>query len=250
MEVGPRRAIADLLQALDESVESRRRVTFSGGEFVRRDEERRHLALRLEERKEPRRRNGRPGRGLKPAQDRRVSERSEPHRADCTPVRSGCDNETTRADADQVADRTRTRSGLDQDVHAHEVLRGERQDRSNLIASLRSETMTVAQQDSKSDLCTLRGAQRTRAISVLAGFRIGAAEDGGVCRGDADPGGFLRGVERRAEERGGRAERIDVDEIVPPFAYVVGQIARVDIGGEAVAAKVLANQPRRLAWPI
>jgi len=49
MEVGPRRAIADLPKAPDESVEFRRRETFSGREFVRRDEERRHLAFRLEE---------------------------------------------------------------------------------------------------------------------------------------------------------------------------------------------------------
>src|SRR2546428_3810483 len=217
MEVGPRRAIADLLQALDESVESRRRVTFSGREFVRRDEERRHLALRLEERKEPRGRNGRPGRGLKPAQDRRVSERSEPQRANCSPIRSGCDDETAGADPDQVANRTRTRSGLDQHIDPKEVFRREREDRLNLTPSLRGETMTIAQQDSKPDLRALSGAQRTRAIPFHACVRIGATENGGVGRGGGDPRRFLRSAECRAAERGGRARRIRVPQKLPPF---------------------------------
>src|SRR3989475_7257269 len=108
--------------------------------------------------------------------------------------------------------------------------------------------MTVPQQDSQSDLRTLSGAQRTRAVSFLAGFRIGATENGGVGRGDADPGRFLRGAKGRAQERSGWAERIDIDEIVPRFAQTVGQFAHMDVGGEAVAAKGLANQTRSLLW--
>src|SRR2546427_9865033 len=101
-----------------------------------------------------------------------------------------------------------------------EVFRRERQDRSNLTASRRGKTMTAAQQDSKADLRTLRGAQRTRAVPFLARFRICATENGGVCRGDADPGQFLRGAECRDEEWGGRAERIDVDGILLPVAQI------------------------------
>src|SRR3989475_8049375 len=179
MEVGPRRAVANLPQALDESVEPWRRVPLSCREFVRRDEERRHLAFRFEETKQSRGCNRTPAGGLKPTHDRWLTERAEPQRADSIPIRSGRNTETTRARPDHLADRIRTRSGVDQKVDTQEVFRGERQDRSNPTASLRGETMTVPQQDSQSDLRTLRGAQRTRAVSFLAGFRIGATKNGG-----------------------------------------------------------------------
>src|SRR2546422_1508588 len=246
MEVGPRRAVATLPRALDEAVEPWRGVPFSCREFVRRDEERRHLALRFEETKQSRGCNGTPAGGLKPANDRWLPDGAEPQRADCTPIRSGRNTETTRARPDHLADRIRTRSGVDQKVDSQEVFRGERQNRSNPTASLRGETMTVAQQDSQSDLRTLRGAHRTCAVSFLAGFRIGATENGGVGRGDADPGRLLRGAEGPAQGRGGGAGRIDIDENVPRFAQTVGQFAHMDVGGEAVAAKVLEDQPRRV----
>src|SRR5439155_24914341 len=121
--------------------------------------------------------DGTPGGGLKPAQDRRVAERTEPQGAGGSAVRSGCGDETTGADPDNRTDQSRSRSGLDQHVDSQEVFRRERQDRSNPTASLRGETVTVAQQDSQSDLRTLRGAQRTRAVPFLAGFRIGATEN-------------------------------------------------------------------------
>src|SRR3989449_5120205 len=244
MEVGPRRAVANLPQALDESVEPWRRVPFSCREFVRRDEERRHLALRFEETKQSRGCNGTPAGGLKPANDRWLTERAEPQRADCTPIRSGRNTETTRARPDHLADRIRTRSGVDQKVDSQEVFLGERQNRSNPTASFRGDTMTVAQQDSQSDLRTLRGAQRTRAVPFLACFRIGAAQHGGVGRGDADPGRFLRSAEGRAQERRGWAEWIDIDEIVPRFAQTVGQVAQMDVGGGAGWAKGFWGAPR------
>src|SRR3989449_1590897 len=218
MEVGPRRAVANLPQALDESVEPWRRVPFSCREFVRRDEERRHLAFRFEETKQSRGCNGTPAGGLKPAHDRWLTERAEPQRADCTPIRSGRNTETTRARPDHLADRIRTRSGVDQKVDSQEVFRGERQNRSNPTAPLRGATMTVAQQNSQSDLRTLRGAQRTRAVPFLAGFRIGATENGGVGRGEADPGRLPPGAESRAPEPRGGGERIDHDAIVPTVA--------------------------------
>src|SRR2546422_1173587 len=246
MEVGRRRAVANLPQALDESVEPWRRVPFSCREFVRRDEERRHLVFRFEERKQSRGCYGTPGGGLKPAHDRWLTERAEPQRADCIPIRSGRNTETTRARPDHLADRIRTRSGVDQKVDSQEVFRGERQNRSNPTASLRGETMTVAQQDPQSDLRTLRGAHRTRAISFLAGFRIGATKNGGFGRGDAGPRPVLRGAEGRAQERSGWAGRIDVDANGLGLGHTVGTFRQLDVGGEAVAAKVLADQPRRI----
>src|SRR5206468_8068569 len=113
-----------------------------------------------------------------------------------------------------------------------------------------SEALTVPMQDSKSYLCALREAQRTRTVPSLSCVRVCAAQDRCVSRGDADSGRFARGVEHRAEERSRRPERIDVHEIVPPFTHVRRQIARVDIRGQFVSAKVLANQPRRLPRPI
>src|SRR3989454_9108508 len=110
MEVGPRRAVANLPQALDESVEPWRRVPFSRREFVRRDEERRHLAFRFEERKQSRGCNGTPSGRLKVAHDRRVSERTEPQGADGSSVRSGCVDETTGVDPDQDRKSTRLNS--------------------------------------------------------------------------------------------------------------------------------------------
>src|SRR5206468_8635683 len=140
----------------------------------------------FEETKQSRGCNGTPAGGLKPAHDRWLIERAQPQRADCIPIRSGRDTETTRARPDHLADRIRTRSGLDQKVCTQEVFRGERQNRSNPTASLRGATMTVAQQDSQSDLRTLRGAHRTRAVSRLAGLWIGATEHVVGGRGQAE----------------------------------------------------------------
>src|SRR5438093_13089183 len=124
MEVGPRRPVATLRQAPDGSVGPWRRVPLSCREFVRRDEERRHLAFRFEETKQPRGCNGTPAGGLKPTHDRWLTERAEPQRADSIPIRSGRNTETTRARPDHLADRIRTRSGLDQQVDTQEVFRG------------------------------------------------------------------------------------------------------------------------------
>src|SRR5437667_1379294 len=154
------------------------------------------------------------------------------------------------AGPEHMPDRLRTGVSHERHVDAQEVFRGEGQDRANLISSHRSEALTVPEQDSKSDLGALRAAQRTRTVPSLACVRVCAAQDGGVCRGDADSGRFTRGVEHRAEEWSRRPERIDVYEIVPPFTYIRGQIARVDIRGQFVSAKVLADQPRRLLRPI
>src|SRR3989454_5046883 len=225
MEVGPRRAVAAATRALDESVDPGGGGPSGCREFVRRDEERRHLALRLEETKQSRGCNGTPAGGLKPANDRWLTERAEPQRADCTPIRSGRNTETTRARPDHLADRIRTRSGVDQKVDSQEVFLGERQNRSNPTASFRGDTMTVAQQDSQSDLRTLRGAQRTRAVPFLAGFRIGATENGGGGRGDANPGRWPRGGEWRAGERGGRGEGVDIDKNGTAVGKKTGQDA-------------------------
>src|SRR5207245_8886911 len=90
MEMRPRGPKADRPQALDESVESRWRATLSRSEFVRRDEEPRHVGFRFEEGEEPRRRDRSPRERLKAAHNRGISERTEPQRPDRTASRSGC----------------------------------------------------------------------------------------------------------------------------------------------------------------
>src|SRR5438034_2829105 len=145
------------------------------------------------------------------------------------------------AGPEHMPNRLRTGVSHERHVDAQEVFRGESQDRANLFSSRRSEALTVPEQDSKSDLCALRAAQRTRTVPSLACVRVCAAQDRCVSRGDADSGRFARGVEHRAEERSRRPERIDVHEIVPPVTPVSGYIARVDNRGLVVLAKALAT---------
>src|SRR6266571_5629795 len=130
------------------------------------------------------------------------------------------------------------------------MFRGERQDGADPQPSLLRNPMTIAEQDSKANLRTLRRTKRTGTIPFLAGPRIGSTENGGVGGGDPDSRRSLDTVERGGEERGRRAKGIDVHEIVVPPAQQRAQIAPADICNQSVPAKVLPDQPGRLRGPI
>src|SRR2546428_7937569 len=176
MEMGPGREMADRPQAVDEPVESRWRPMLASREFVRRNEERRHLALGLEQREAPRRPDGSPRGGLKLADDRGVPEGTEPQWTDCVSGGCRCRDKVTGFAAGNEAKRSRGRGRArrNHDKGPKEMFRGERQDWSDPQASLLRDPRTVAEQDSKANLRALRRTKRTGTVPFLTGPRIGS----------------------------------------------------------------------------
>src|SRR6266566_4071318 len=244
MEVRSFGSMAGLSKGVEEQFQLRRRTMFPGREFVRRHEERRKVRLALKGRKQTGRGDRGPGGGRQSSKEGGIVQRSQPNGPDRFRIRAGRNEfpaiATLHEPEGRIAD-----AAVNGRIDPEEVLCRERKNRSNRLALFRSESLAETEKDSKANLRTLGATKRSSPVPPEACRRIRAAQNGRVRRGDAQPGTILDFFEESAQERRGRAEGIDVDEIVRVRTQEGDELPLHHISTNPVATKVFADQIHR-----
>src|SRR6266581_3378087 len=242
MEVGPLRAKSERAEAVQECRESRRRTAFLRREFVRGDEERRQHRLLLEPR-------GEPCRGIRDprgrdhfADPRWFGEQPHPERPDGSGRLCPHPNEMAGILSYDRTQRRRAFAVGDRDDGPHKVLGDEREDGSDGLAPLTRKASAISQEDSQTELRSLRATERPGAVSPLAGLRVRPGQHGRVRGGNPEP--------RRAESNA--ASRKDVGG---PNGSMSTKSARTDFNAvvtspvRTAASIPLRRRFSRINWP-
>src|SRR6266566_5734214 len=244
MEVRSFGSMAGLSKGVEEHPQLRRRTMLPSREFVRRHEERREVRLALEAREQTGRRDGGPGGGRQSSKEWGIVQRSQPKGPDCIRGRPGRDEFPAVATLHEPEGRI-AGPAVNGRIDPEEVLCRERKDRSNHLALFRDKSLAETEKDPKANLRALRATKRSSPVPPEARSRIRAAQNGRVRRGDAQPGTILDFFEESAQERRGRAEGIDVDEIVRVRTQEGDELPLHHISTNPVATKVFADQIHR-----
>src|SRR5437016_1831635 len=244
MEVRSFGSMARLPKGVEEHPQLRRRTVLPSREFVRRHKEGREVRLALEAREQTSRRDGGPGGGRQSSKEWGIVQRSQPKGSDRVRICTGR-NEFTAAAALHEPEGRIAGAAVNGGIDPQEVFCRERKDRSNRLALFRCESFAEADKDSKANLRALRATERPRLIPPEACRCIRTAQDGRVRRGDAQAGPILGMFEQSAQERRGRAEGIDVDEIILVRTQERDQFPVHHISTSPVATKVFADQTHR-----
>jgi len=244
MEVRSFGSMAGLPKGVEEQFQLRRRTMFPSREFVRRHEERWEVRLALEAREQTGRGDGGPGGGRQSSKEWGIVQRSQPKGPDRIRVGTGRDEFPAVATPHEPEGRI-AGAAVNGRIDPEEVFCRERKDRSNRLALFRSESLAETQKDSKANLRALRATERPRLIPPETCRRVRTAQDGRVRRGDAQAGPILGMFEQSAQERSGRAEGIDIDEVVLVRTQEGDQFPVHHISTNPIATKIFADQIHR-----